>query len=157
MRKGGVAMNFGALTHPGLVRENNEDAYLADPTLGLFVVADGMGGHQAGEIASRLAVETVQRFLFQSALPPVANPEERLQETILAAHEAIHAAAREDLSRWDMGTTLVVALLPPPPQTLWLAHVGDSRAYLIREGGAQAVDRRPHGASAGAESRNSFT
>jgi len=127
-------MNFGALTHPGLARENNEDTYLADPTLGLFVVADGMGGHQAGEIASRLAVETVRRFLSQSPPAPAVGPEERLQEAIFAAHAAIRTAAREDFSQRGMGTTLLVALLPPPFRTLWLAHVGDSRAYLLRDG-----------------------
>jgi len=131
-------MASGALTHPGLVRENNEDAFLTDLNRGLFIVADGMGGHQAGEVASRIAVETVDRFL-SLPLPADVHPVEHLRQAIFAAHDAVRAATREDLSRRGMGTTLLVALLPPDTSTLYLSHVGDSRAYLLRGGSIEQL------------------
>ena len=116
---------------------------MADPPLGLYVVCDGMGGGNAGEIASTLAVEAIQAHLAEAAqhadLPligpwnaTVSAPANRLASAIRAANEAVH---RESWSRPDyagMGTTVVAALLRE--EVLAIAHVGDSRLYLVRNG-----------------------
>ncbi len=121
---------------------------MADPLLGLYVVCDGMGGGNAGEIASTLAVEAIQAHLVQAGrhtdLPmigpcdaTVSAPANRLASAIRAANDAIH---RESWSRPDyagMGTTVVAALLRE--DVLAIAHVGDSRLYLIRNGTIQAL------------------
>lgn len=121
---------------------------MADPLLGLYVVCDGMGGGNAGEIASALAVEAIQAHLLEAArhtdLPligpcdaTVSAPANRLASAIRAANDAIH---RESWSRPDyagMGTTVVAALLRE--DMLAIAHVGDSRLYLVRNGALQAL------------------
>jgi len=127
-------MNYAACTHPGRVRANNEDAYLIDAELGLFIVADGMGGHQAGDIASQIAVETVHQQITKGISKVSVDRGELLQTAILQAHKAVRRAAEAELSRRGMGTTLVVALLGSSRRRLWLANVGDSRAYLLRSG-----------------------
>ena len=109
----------------GLQRRENEDsAYASAP---LFVVADGMGGAQAGEVASRIAVET-----FQQGLGADGSPEERLAERVHAANAQIYERSREETGREGMGTTLTAAYLDD--SQLAIAHVGDSRAYLFRDG-----------------------
>jgi protein phosphatase len=112
-------------TDTGRQRRGNEDAYYARAPL--FVVADGMGGAQAGEVASRIAVET-----FEQGLPESGAPEERLISRIREANERIHELSRADREREGMGTTLTAAYLDDAHLTI--AHVGDSRAYLFREG-----------------------
>jgi len=121
---------------------------VADPTLGLYVVCDGMGGGNAGEIASALAVKTIHAHLAEAAqhadLPligpcdaTVSAPANRLASAIRAANETVH---RESWSRPDyagMGTTVVAALLRE--EVLAIAHVGDSRLYLVRNGAIQAL------------------
>ena len=121
---------------------------MTDPLLGLYVVCDGMGGGNAGEIASTLAVEAIQAHLVEAArhtdLPligpcntTVSAPANRLASAIRAANDAIH---RESWSRPDyagMGTTVVAALLHE--DVLAIAHVGDSRLYLVRNGALQAL------------------
>jgi protein phosphatase len=123
-----------AATDPGRVREHNEDCYRVEPEPALLLVADGMGGHQAGEVASRLAVETIYDCLVRSGQGQDLPPEQLLEDGLLAAHQAIRDSAGQDPARLKMGTTAVVAWLPPPGQALWVAHVGDSRAYLWRAG-----------------------
>jgi protein phosphatase len=109
----------------GLQRKENEDnAYALAP---LFVVADGMGGAQAGEVASRIAVEA-----FQDGLSPDGSPEERLAERVRAANRQIYERSRTETGREGMGTTLTAAYLDDAQ--LAIAHVGDSRAYLFRDG-----------------------
>jgi protein phosphatase len=109
----------------GLQRRENEDsAYAAAP---LFVVADGMGGAQAGEVASRLAIEA-----FQEGLDSSGSPEERLAERVRAANRQIYDRSRAETGREGMGTTLTAAYLDDAQ--LAIAHVGDSRAYLFRDG-----------------------
>jgi serine/threonine protein phosphatase PrpC len=109
----------------GLQRRENEDsAYAASP---LFVVADGMGGAQAGEVASRIAIEA-----FQDGLGDAGSPEERLAERVRAANRQIHERSRTETGREGMGTTLTAAYLDD--SQLAIAHVGDSRAYLFRDG-----------------------
>jgi PPM family protein phosphatase len=121
---------------------------VADPPLGLYVVCDGMGGGNAGEIAGALAVETIQTHLAEavrhSDLPligpcdaTVSAQANRLASAIRAANDAIH---RESWSRPDyagMGTTVVAALIHE--EVLTIAHVGDSRLYLVRNGKIQAL------------------
>lgn len=109
----------------GQVRPANEDSFLVRTPL--FVVADGMGGANAGEVASRAAVET-----FSAGLPSGATTAERLTESVRAANRRIHQEASADVTRRGMGTTVTAALIGDSEVTL--AHVGDSRAYLIRGG-----------------------
>lgn len=113
------------LTDTGRQREANEDSYFISPPL--FAVADGMGGAQAGEVASHLAVEA-----FSDADPDASSPEELLRVTIKDANQRIFNLAQGDASRSGMGTTLTAALLRG--EEISFGHVGDSRAYIWREG-----------------------
>jgi serine/threonine protein phosphatase PrpC len=105
-------------------RENEDSAYVSAP---MFVVADGMGGAQAGEVASRIAIET-----FEQGLPESGAPEARLAELVRSANQRIYDRSRTDRGRAGMGTTLTAAYLADGD--LAIAHVGDSRAYLLRDG-----------------------
>ncbi len=113
----------------GRVRDSNEDSVLELPEDGLFAVADGMGGHAAGEIASRLAVETLeQRLAGDGGLPPA----EQVTEVVREANRTILRDADENPGRSGMGTTLTALTLAPDGR--WrIGHVGDSRAYLCRD------------------------
>lgn len=123
---------------PGRRRPSNEDSFLADQEHGLFVVADGMGGHAAGEVASKLAVETVERNLRQASQSE-EDTSASIQRAISEANQAIveQTQARPDLQ--GMGTTLVMALVENA--TAWIGHVGDSRAYRIRGDSIQLLTR----------------
>ncbi|MDE3219569.1 MAG: Stp1/IreP family PP2C-type Ser/Thr phosphatase [Nitrospirota bacterium] len=137
-----------AKSDTGLKRLHNEDRFVADPSLGLYVVCDGMGGGNAGEIASALGVEAIHAHLTEAAKNPdlpligpcdatVSAPANRLASAIRAANDVIH---RESWSRPEyagMGTTVVAALLRE--DVLAIAHVGDSRLYLFRNGTIQAL------------------
>ncbi len=115
-----------AATDTGRERRANEDSYLARTPI--FVVADGMGGAQAGEVASRTAVE-----LFAAGLDDdVASPEQRLARRVREANERIHALSRADAQRAGMGTTLTAVHVGAGE--IAIAHVGDSRAYRLRDG-----------------------
>jgi len=105
-------------------RENEDNAYVCAP---VFVVADGMGGAQAGEVASRIAIET-----FEEGLPESGSPEERLADRVRDANHRIYDRSRAEHGREGMGTTLTAAYLDDA--RLAIAHVGDSRAYLFRDG-----------------------
>lgn len=111
----------------GCVRKNNEDSFLVDSELGLYVVADGMGGAQAGEVASRLAVSSIKEFLSQS---PLLN-EDSLLQALEYANQCILSAASDPALR-GMGTTLVCVL--DAPGGLILANIGDSRAWALQDG-----------------------
>ena len=112
-------------TDTGRQRRDNEDsAYARAP---VFVVADGMGGAQAGEVASRIAVEA-----FEQGLPDAGSPEQRLAARVREANRQIYERSRADRGRAGMGTTLTAAYLDD--SDLAIAHVGDSRAYLFRDG-----------------------
>ncbi len=127
-------MKAAAATDRGRVRPANEDRVFADPKAGVLMVADGMGGHAAGEVASELAVRTISGILTGAPrrAPALAQPPEILREAIQRANAAIRARASEDLSLHGMGTTVAVVLADEA--RLWLAHVGDSRIYLVRAG-----------------------
>lgn len=113
-----IKIDYVCGTHPGLVREVNEDAYFADPELGLWVVADGMGGHQAGEVASGIVVKE---------LPAVVRKGETLADAIDMAHMMIQVASQSSSTR-HMGSTVVALKLTGLHYQI--AWVGDSRAYL---------------------------
>ena len=113
-------------TDPGRVRRRNEDAFVVDPPL--FAVADGMGGAQAGEVASRLAAAAFREYREADELAP----EERVQAIIKEANRRIYDRARVDSQVSGMGTTVTAALLTDG--RVVIGHVGDSRAYRIRDG-----------------------
>jgi serine/threonine protein phosphatase PrpC len=113
----------------GRRRGHNEDAFLVMPEAGLFAVADGLGGHASGEVASRAAVESLAaRF---GAL--AGGPADRLREAFRIANGAVHALGVADARLSGMGTTMVAAYLPEHGPVA-VAHAGDSRAYLFRDG-----------------------
>lgn len=125
--------SFGA-SDPGCVRTNNEDYFLLLPSAGLYVVADGMGGAQAGEHASRLAVETLRDTL--EAVPPPTSPDDLL-DAFAKANQRVMKEADADHSMEGMGTTLVAAV--ENDSDLFIASVGDSRAYLFENGKLQPI------------------
>ena len=120
-------------TDIGMVRDVNQDyVFASDSPIGnlpnLFVVADGMGGHQAGEVASRFTVETVKEELEKS----VSNePETMIRQTITSANQKLLEMAKQKPSMAGMGTTLVVATIIG--RTLYFANVGDSRLYVLND------------------------
>jgi len=126
-----MRLRAAARSDVGRCRTANEDAFALAPELGLFLVADGMGGHVAGQVASQLAVRTAVAAL--EALDDAALPlSRRLQRCVVAANQGILDTAEAKPELRGMGTTLV-ALLAGGGR-LALAHVGDSRAYLSRGG-----------------------
>jgi len=136
-------------THPGQRRPLNEDAWrvasqsdtgkLWSQRGRLFAVADGMGGHAAGEVASQLAVETLMARYYADDENDTAPPAVRLEQAILAANSAVHEQATATDSQAGMGTTLVAAVVRD--NWLTVANVGDSRAYLVRNGVARQLTR----------------
>lgn len=132
-----LCLDAAAVSDRGLKRSTNEDSLLCDPILGVFAVADGMGGHASGEVASRLAIDTVyhcwrtalQRLPTDGA--PRANYRQLLAESIIAANERVLRRSRSCDLFAGMGTTLLVAALHD--MTLFYAHVGDSRLYRLRD------------------------
>jgi protein phosphatase len=162
-------VDIGAATHQGCVRENNEDAFLvaracrtletlqtnlptgtipvwaAERSYG-FLVADGMGGHAAGEVASRLALKAVIEHVLATADWIMRDPaghagtiEERIAERFAAADAAVHEHAGQHPRLSGMGTTLTMAM--SMGNRLFFGHVGDSRAYLLRDGRLQQLTR----------------
>jgi len=117
------------ITDVGCVRSSNEDSLGLFPELSLYIVADGMGGHAAGEVASRMAVDQVKlSYDVQVERSSVVEKEAKLIAAIEAANDAIYTAGVQDASLAGMGTTLV-ALLAEEKEAI-VAHVGDSRLYL---------------------------
>ncbi|MBJ20739.1 MAG: Stp1/IreP family PP2C-type Ser/Thr phosphatase [bacterium] len=126
-----MLLRSAANTHVGMRRQANEDRYAIAPELGLYLVADGMGGHNAGQIASQLASEAAIRAIdaLQDASASLA---ERLRHAVACANREIFTAAQAKPEFSGMGTTFVGMLFGG--DRLALAHVGDSRAYLLRHG-----------------------
>ena len=121
-----MKLQVSAKTDIGLNRKNNEDRYFVDTKQELFIVADGMGGHLAGEVASRIAVETVCRSL-QGV--DGSNPQEQLKLAVEKANRTVEQAAKGNPALHRMGTTLSIILLHQ--QQGYLAHIGDSRIYRL--------------------------
>lgn len=121
-----------ARTDVGIVRSGNEDNYLMLSDRGIFIVADGMGGHAAGEVASEMAVRIISRELGSLRGQTDEQVGERLRQSIRAANEAIFGRTLAEHDKRGMGTTVtVLALLP---NRYLIGQVGDSRAYLLRDG-----------------------
>jgi serine/threonine protein phosphatase PrpC len=129
-----------ALSDPGLVRKGNEDGYICNETLKLFVVADGMGGHSAGEVASRLAIETVEGFIRRShddsdfSWPYGIDPQltlggNRLRTAVHLANRRVFRASESCDDYTGMGTTLTGMLISD--DRVGFGHVGDSRLYVL--------------------------
>jgi PPM family protein phosphatase len=139
-----------ARTDPGPVREQNEDNFQVDEEAGLFLLADGMGGHAAGEVAARIAVETVRDILLGLSDPEETRLERLVSDSTDKLRERMRYAMNQASSRirqaavknpvWSgMGTTLVALLIEDG--MAHIAHVGDSRIYLLRAGRLQRLTR----------------
>jgi PPM family protein phosphatase len=117
---------FAGVTDPGRKRRRNEDAYVCQPPL--FAIADGMGGAQAGEVASGLAAAVLEEATGDE------RGEERVSSLIQEANRRVFQRSNEDAATSGMGTTMTVALLDNSDETIAFGHVGDSRAYRVRGG-----------------------
>lgn len=120
--------NFSQATHVGLLRENNEDAILSNPDIGLWLVADGMGGHAAGEVASDIAKTVIEQQI---------KAGDSLATAINIAHQSVLQAAANGEGRYGMGSTVVA--LRSTGSNVEIAWVGDSRAYLWASGSLIAL------------------
>jgi serine/threonine protein phosphatase PrpC len=139
-----MKLSWAVRTDPGLRRSSNEDSYCTRPELGLFVVADGMGGHVAGEVASRVAVETIQTFIAETAgadknrtwpfpfEPAISLEGNRLKAAFRLANRQIANAMADKADLRGMATTASAVLAGR--SSACLAHVGDSRIYAMRNG-----------------------
>ncbi len=150
-----MKLDVRAKTHTGLVRKENEDSHLVLDELGLLAVADGMGGHAHGEVASALAVKTLHdAFVTEDARSRIVEAfqlakdegrlgkDEALERYLLRtaienANLAIHEQAREDEALRSMGTTIVAFYLFAG--SAWIANVGDSRLYRFRDGALSQI------------------
>ena len=143
-----MRIDVGARTDVGRVRENNEDAFLVVAPLELYVVSDGMGGEAHGEVASRIAVETIAEHcqstgadssapLFGDSRPELSARTNRLASAVYLANQRIYEASERDPNQRGMGATVVAAWLEGPK--LSLVHVGDSRVYLLRAGALEQL------------------
>ena len=123
-----------AKTDVGMIRSGNEDNYTVDvnPSRGIFIVADGMGGHAAGEVASEMAVQIVQRELTNVVSIGSEDVVKLVAETLRKANRAIHTRTLSEVDKQGMGTTASVLLLSGTKYLI--GQVGDSRVYLLREG-----------------------
>jgi protein phosphatase len=119
-----VHLDVGEATDTGKVRDHNEDGYLVDRDLRLAAVADGIGGHRGGEVASATALDALHASFAESG---------GLRDAVLAANDAVIERANATPDLRGMGTTLTVGVLGDD-DTLLVGHVGDSRAYLVRDG-----------------------
>jgi len=129
-----MAIKFTAISDKGKVRKTNEDSWGAFPEASLFMVADGMGGHKAGDVASRLAVDTIYELLSKRPAPGDFQFEQTshyLNDSIQKANQKIFERGKRIPEESGMGTTVVVIWLGQ--STAFIAHVGDSRAYLLRK------------------------
>ena len=143
-----LRISSAVASHPGLRREDNEDAYAVRPDLGLYVVADGMGGHAAGEVASRMAVEAIDGFVMDTKDadihrtwpfpydPTLTLDGNRLKAAFRLANRRLAAAMEGNDALRGMATTAAALLVGEAPV---VAHVGDSRIYLCRDGSLQQV------------------
>jgi len=139
------------MTDVGLQREHNEDSFVVLKEFDLFVVADGMGGHRAGDVASRLATETITEFFRSTANEDVTWPfhfdtnlseeENRLLTGIRVANRQIFERSTRSRECHGMGTTVVGAMFSPRKKRMYIGHVGDSRCYRVRQGEIRLLTR----------------
>jgi serine/threonine protein phosphatase PrpC len=138
----GLKLAVYGISDVGLSREHNEDSISWDTELGLIMLADGMGGHNAGEIASELAVTAIRDALLDVLTPEMLDThlikcDEALREAVVYANEEIHEQANRRIECAGMGTTVVITLFYDDKVTY--AHVGDSRIYRFRHGETQRL------------------
>ena len=143
------SLTWAVRSDSGLKRTSNEDSYSMRPDVGLFVVADGMGGHVAGEVASRVAVEAIEAFIQETAGadknrtwpfpfdPSVSLEANRLRAAFRLANRKIASAIADSQDLRGMATTASAVLLGP--QGASVAHVGDSRVYVLRGGKLEQI------------------
>ena len=147
---GAFSLQAWGLTDVGMKRRLNEDVFLIDADAGVFLVADGMGGHAAGEIASRLAADEIDRVVSSRVQeagetwpdnwdPNLSMYGNLLVEAIQAGHLHVTDAVERNPDFKGMGTTVVTAGHQPETDVLVVCHVGDSRAYLLRDGRIQIL------------------
>ena len=127
-------MEYATLTVRGKGRANNEDCLRVLPEAGLFMVADGMGGHLAGEVASKIAVEAISDYLLQNQSQ---TPETRLRSAIAYANGKIYVDSQNREEHCNMGST--IALVWQQQERVYLAHIGDSRIYHFNQGQARQL------------------
>lgn len=132
------AIRIAGDTHVGRKRKTNEDTILLDPKLGLYVVLDGMGGANAGEVASQTARDAIREFV--AARRSALSPKDLLQGALRSGGSAVYTAANKHKELHGMGTTVVACLVTEGGRVV-IGHVGDSRAYLLRDGRLQALTR----------------
>jgi protein phosphatase len=140
----GRFIEIAALTDAGSVRQFNEDTIVADPDAGIAVLADGMGGHRAGEVASRMAARIVfdhlqSRVIAFRSSAGAHSALQALDESINRANKAVFDASRANASHNGMGTTLAVTLFYD--NRVALGHIGDSRIYRLRDGALTVLTR----------------
>ncbi len=134
-----MQFNVGFATDIGRKRQQNQDNGLSAPEVGLFVVADGMGGHRGGETASAMAVEVIPQKVKSGLKKMPLNPRAILEEAISAANAAIYDRALKQPGLQGMGTTTVAMLFNG--KTMTIGHVGDSRCYFLRPGSIWQLSR----------------
>lgn len=132
-------------TETGHVRQTNQDVFAAINSCNFWIVADGMGGHPAGDVAAHLAVDAATQqakaLLAEQDLAPEVQ-EARLTETVIAANRAIHEKIREEPALKGMGTTVVaMTIASTSPPVAYIAHLGDSRAYRFHAGSLTQLTR----------------
>ena len=132
-----MQIEFGSQTSQGRIRTSNEDSWVANPGTGLFLVADGMGGHAAGEIASHVAATTMNEWLTTHAAEEPAA--EMLRAGALEANAHVFSAQRQDRTLAGMGSTLTALFFRGTKY--YFAHVGDSRAYRLRGNSLEQLTR----------------
>lgn len=125
-------MRWAQITDNGLVRALNEDSLCISPAIGLFAVADGMGGHRAGEVASSMALQLLEQNLGQR-LKTGEKPGDALVNSVKQTNQVIYELANQNPEWTGMGTTVTACLRQG--SEVFIAQVGDSRAYLLRNGG----------------------
>ena len=143
------SLTWAVRSDPGLKRTSNEDSYSTRPDVGLFVVADGMGGHVAGEVASRVAVEAIEAFIQETAGadknrtwpfpfdPTVSLEANRLRAAFRLANRKIASAIADSQDLRGMATTASAVLMGQ--RSASVAHVGDSRVYVLRAGTLEQI------------------
>ena len=132
---------WAARTDVGMIRAGNEDNFSADADAqhGLFIVADGMGGHAAGEVASEMAVQIVKRELHELRDVASGPAADRMKESLLRANRAIHDRTVSETDKQGMGTTASVLLVTT--ERYLIGQVGDSRVYLLRDGALRQLTK----------------
>ena len=128
-----MKMVFYSATDIGPVRKNNQDSILADGDRGLFIVADGMGGHQGGEVASRLAIQTVSQRIGQVVQKHNDISSVDVREACMEANRVIYEEGQKHINLRGMGTTLCLLTVGKDGQA-YIANIGDSRLYMEKDG-----------------------